>query len=240
MPEGSARKQEVEMAISYFDQVLSRGRDMIKEATLGKANALALSDSDAQRKESFELFTKLAASTDPSIVGPALMGLTDLNMNIKNYKAAVESASKFMNVRGGSTPRERLSMMLKLGEAYCASGDVQSGLQTYMNLYSQNRGNITFSAPACKAMMEQYWKRNAPATGDRMKGNYKQSDRWLAWNTGQSYVDQIKRAGIEAKMTPAERDLFNEVTLLLNQYAKDPKVQAEDKARKAFQAQLTK
>ena len=109
-----------------------------------------------------------------------------------------------------------------------------------MNLYSQNRGNITFSAPACKAMMEQYWKRNNPTSGDRLKGTFKQSDHWLAWNTGQNYVEQIRRSGIEAKMTPGERDKFNEVKLLLDQYAKDPKVQAEDKERKAFQAQLSK
>ena len=236
----SLRQQEAEVALTYFNQVLERNRDMVREAMLGKANALALSESDAQRKEAYEIYGKLVSATDPSVVGPALMGLTDLNLSTKNYKAAVESASKFMNVRGGSTPRERLEMMLKLGEAYCESGDVQSGLQTYMNLYSQNRGNITFSAPACKAMMEQYWKRNNPTSGDRLKGTFKQSDHWLAWNTGQNYVEQIRRSGIEAKMTPGERDKFNEVKLLLDQYAKDPKVQAEDKERKAFQAQLSK
>ena len=240
LPSGKDRDQEVSMALSYFEQVLTRKRDMVREATLGKANALSLSGEEAKLKEAYTLYSQLTSATDPSIVGPALIGLTDLNMSTKNYKAAVGSASKFINMRNGGTPRERMAMMMKLGEAYCESGDVTSGLQTYMNLYGQNRGNITFSAPACKAMMEQYWKRNNPSTGDRLKNNFKQSDRWLAWNTGQNYVDQIRRSGIEAKMTPAERDLFNEVTVLLAQYAKDPKVQQEDRDRKNFQAQIRK
>ena len=238
--QGNDRKQEAEMAIAYFNQVLERGRDMVREATLGKAHALSLSEDAAHRKEAYELYSKMASATDPAIVGPALMGLTDLNLSTKNYKAAVESASKFMNVRGGGTQRDRLTMMMKLAEAYCESGEVQKGLQTYMNLYVQNRGNISFSAPACKAMMEQYWKRNNPATGDRLKGNFKPSDRWLAWNTGQSYVTQIRKAGIDAKMTPGERDLFNEVTILLDQYSKDRAVQEEDRANATYRSQIGK
>ena len=241
LPAGSNdRKEEVNMALSYFNQVIERHRDMVKEASLGKANALALSDDDGKRKEAFDLYTQLASGTDPAVVGPALIGLTDLNMSTRNFKAAVDSAGKFVDMRGVGTGKERLSMMLKLGEAFCESGDVQKGLQTYMNLYAQNRGNITFSAPACKAIMEQLWKRNTPTSGDRLKGDFKQSDRWRAWNTGQDYVTQVKKAGIEAKMTPAERDLFNEVTILLDQYAKDPKVQQEEKEKNAFQAQLKK
>lgn len=241
LPAGSGdRRDEANMALTYFEQALTRKGDMQREASLGKANALSLLDSDAQHKEAYELYTQLASSTDPDIVGPALVGLTDLNLSTKNYKAAVESASRFVNMRGVGTQSMRLGMMLKLGEAYCESGDVQKGLQTYMNLYVQNRGNISFSAPACKAMMEQYWKRNNPATGDRLQGNFKHSDRWIAWNTGQDYVRQIRAAKIDTKMTPSERDLFNEVTVLLDQYAKDRAVQEESRADATFRSQIGK
>lgn len=234
------RNREVEQALAYFNKVLERGKDYVKEATLGKANALALSDDAAQQKEAYSLYSKLATSTDPAVAADALVGLTNLNMSTGNYKAAVESADRFMNIRGGSSPRARMDMQLKLGEAYCASGDVLKGLQTYMNLYVQNRGNITYSAPAVKAMMQQLWKRNNPSTGDRMKGDFKASDRWSAWNTGQNYVNQLRRAGIDKKMTPGERDLFNEVVLLADEYGKDPAVQREEKAKNDFQSQLTK
>ena len=241
LPAGSNdRKQEVEMALAYFEQVLSRNKDMQMEATLGKANALALSGDEANNKEAYALYTKLTAGSDPAVVGPALRGLTDLNMSMRNYKGAVESANRYVNLRGAGTASERLQMQMKLAEAFCESGEVEKGLQTYVNIYAQNRGNITFSAPACKAMMEQLWKRNTPTTGDRIKGGFKQSDRWRAWNTGQDYVRQVRAAKLEEKMTPGERDLFNLVVILLDEYSKDAKVQQEEKERLQFQSRIRK
>ena len=241
LPVGSnERKQEVEMALGYFDQVLTRGGDMQMEATLGKANALALSGDESKNKEAYTLYTKLTAGTDPAVVGPALRGLTELNMSMRNYKGAVETADRYVNMRGAGTAAERLSMQMMLGAAFCESGDVEKGLQTYLNVYAQNRGNITFSAPACKAIMQQLWKRNTPTSGDRIKGGFKQSDHWRAWNTGQDYVRQIRAAKIEEKMTPGERDLFNEVVILLDEYSKDAKVQQEEKERLQFQSRIRK
>ena len=241
LPAGSNdRQQEVQMALSYFEQVLGRNRDYLQEATLGKANALALSGQEASNKEAYNLYTKLVAGSDPAVVGPALRGLTDLNMSMRNFKGAVESAGRYVDMRGAGTNSERLQMQMKLAEAFCESGEVDKGLQTYVNVYSQNRGNITFSAPACKAMMQQLWKRDNPTTGDRIKGGFKQSDRWRAWNTGQDYVRQIRAAKIDEKMTPAERDLFNEVVILLDEYAKDAKVQQEEKERVEFQSRIRK
>ena len=241
LPAGSKeRKEEANMALTYFDHVLaSGGRDMQSEAKLGRANALTLSDSDAHHKEAFTLYTGLAADSSPEVVATALIGLTDLNMSTKNYKAAAETANKFISMRIG-TSGQRNAMLLKLGEAYCESGDVQKGLQTYMNLYNQNRGQISYSAPACKAMMEQYWKRNTPASGDRLKGTFKASDRWMAWNTGNSYVKSIERSGIVPKMTPSERDLFNEVLVLVDRYSKDRAVQEESRENANFNSKLGK
>lgn len=239
-PGSPERKQEVEVALTYFSKVLERAKDYQNEANLGKAQALSLSDDPAAQQQALTLFSKLASAQDPAVVGPALIGLTDLNMNTGNYKGAVESAGKFMNVRGGGTPRERLEMMLKLAEAFCASGEVQKGIQTYVNLYSQNRGNISFSAPAVKGIMTQLWKRNTPASGDRLQNTFKQSDHWRAWNTGRDYVNQIRRAGIDKKMSPSERDLFNEVVLLVEEYAKDGAVQREEKEKNDFQSKLGK
>lgn len=240
-PDSPERAQEIKMALTYFEQVLSRNTDYQNEAVLGKANALALSANTSEQQQAFTLYTKLANGSDPAIVAPALIGLTDLNISTGNYRGAVDSASKFMDIRGGSVPQKaRLEMMLKLGKAFCESGDVLKGLQTYMNLYAQNRGNISFSAPAVKAMMEQLWKRNTPTSGDRLKGDFKQSDRWRAWHTGLDYVTQIRRSGIDKKMTPGERDLFNEVTILVDEYGKDSAVQREEKEKNDFQSKIKK
>lgn len=230
----SSKTAEIDQAVSYYDAVLNRKADMVAEATLGKANALAFSKDDAKRKVASEMYDKVSASQDPAIYGPALLGLAQLHMRAGNPSAAVTAASKFIEDRGLRSHPERLRVMLLLGEAYRKSGDDKNALLTYMNLYGQNRGNILYSAPACKAMMEILWSRNTPAQGDRMKGTFKASDRWTAWNTGQNYVTLIKNSGIDKKMTGDERDEFNKVVADVTKYASDGAVQQEDKANKDF------
>ena len=209
------------------------------EAQLGKANALAFSKDAAKQKEAAELYTQIANSPSASVSAPALMGLTKLHLRSGNAAAAVETANKYVTVNRAKS-NDRLDMLMMLGEAYAKSGKVKEALQTYMNLYNQNKGNISYSAPACEAIMKLFWERNAPSSGDRMKGNFKASDRWNAWNTGQQYVTLIKRSNLLDKITPAERDAYNAVENLLNTYKADAAVQREDKANRDFQSQLKK
>ncbi len=238
-PKPSERKDEINLATTYYDKVLERKGDMQGEAQLGKANALAFSGDADKQKEAAELYTQIANSPSAAVSAPALMGLTKLHLRSGNAAAAVETASKYVAVNRTKN-NDRLDMLLMLGEAYAKSGKVKEALQTYMNLYNQNKGNISYSAPACKAIMELFWERNAPASGDRLKGNFKASDRWNAWNTGQQYVTLIKRSNLLDKITPAERDAYNAVENLLNKYKADADVQKEDKANRDFQSQLKK
>ena len=236
----SAKQDEINLAVAYYDKVLERNKeaDLVSASVLGKANALAFSKDSAQQKTAEELYNKVVASNDPTVVGPALVGLTKMYMRTGDYASAVKSASAYIQNRGDK--RDKLAVMIMLGEAYAKSGDDKNALLTYMNIYNQNKGQILYSAPACKAMMEIMWKRNNPATGDRLKGNFKASDRWTAWTTGQKYVDLVVKGGIEAKLTPAERDEFNKVKADLAGYASDAAVQKEDKEGKDFQRKLQK
>lgn len=236
----STKQTEIDTAVSYYDAVINRNKDaeLVAASNLGKANALAFSKDAAKQAQAIELYNKVAATNDPTNSGPALAGLTKLYMRSGDYAKAVESATKYINNR--ANVRERLAVLILLGEAYDKAGDAKNALLTYMNIYNQNKGNIQYSAPACKAIMEVLWKRNTPESGDRLKGDYKHSDHWTAWDTGQKYVDLIKRSGIDAKMQPAERDEFNKVLTAVDQYAADAAVQKEDKASKDFQRRLQK
>lgn len=228
------RNEEANTALAYFEQAISRGGEYAAQAKLGKASALGLTDDSAKKAESAQLFEELASSQDQEIAGPALFGITKLHMATGNYAEAVKSARRFdeSGIRAG-----RKDMQMLYGEALAKSGDHENALVSYTNLY-QDMGNITYSAPACKALMEIYWTRNNPSTGDRTNGTFKPSDRWRAWNTAQVYVKRIRESKLETKMTPDDRDKFNEVVTLLNQYASDAAVQREDKENKAFQAQI--
>lgn len=238
IPDAAARNADLAEAVVYFDTVLGRQTDNISEAKLGKANALSLMEDKAKQQEAVALYKELANAVDPAILGPALFGLTKVYMAMGDYASAVATASKFTANR--SLNANRQEMYLLQGQAYAKSGNVEDALLTYTNLYNQNRGQIAFSAPACKAMMELYWDRNKPATGDRLKGNFKSSDRWRAWSIGQDYVNQIRKSGIEQQMKPDDRDKYNEVVKLVSQYSTDPAVQKEDKAKKNFEAKIGK
>lgn len=238
LPDQAARDTDLAEALAYFDTALARHTDNINEAKLGKANALAAMSGKDKQQEAVQLYVELSGVADPDVQGPALFGLTKAYTAMGNYGEAVKTANQFTQNRGLKAHRQEVYLLQ--GQAYAKSGNIEDALLTYTNLYNQNRGAIAYSAPACKAMMELYWERNKPASGDRMKGDFKSSDRWRAWSVGQDYVNQIRKSGIEQKMTPDDRDKYNEVVTLVSQYGSDAAVQKEDKAKKSFEARISK
>lgn len=235
-PDPSSRVEELKEAIAYYDAVIERKQDMVADAELGKANAQAYSKDAAQQKSSAELYAKVAASSDPKVAGPALLGVTRLHLRTGNAAAAIESSTKFLQNR--QNQQGRLDMILMQGEAYVLANDTKNALLAYMNLFNQYKGNVGYSARACIAIMDIFWKRNNPEKGDMLQKSYTHSDRWTAWNTGYLYVQQIKKTGVEAKLTPEDRDEFNKVVSAVHNYGTDAAVLKEDKAHKELKRNL--
>ncbi len=235
-PDPSSRTEELGQAEAYYGAVIERQKDLVADAELGMANALAYSKDAARQKKAAELYTKVSGNPDPAVGGPALVGLTKLHLRTGNAAAAVETTTKYM--RNRQNQRDRLEMMLMQGEAYTLANDPKNALLAYMNLFNQYKGKVQYSAKACLAIMDIFWKRNNPPQGDRLQKGFQNSDRWTAWNTGQLYVNLIRRSGVEQKLTPEERDEFNKVVSAVHNYGTDPAVMKEDKANKEFQRNL--
>ncbi len=235
-PDPSARTEELGQAEAYYGAVIERKKDLVADAELGLANALAYSKDAAKQKRAADLYTKVSANPDPAVGGPALVGLTKLHLRTGNATAAIDTTTKYM--RNRQNQRDRLEMMLMQGEAYTLANDPKNALLAYMNLFNQYKGKVQYSAKACLAIMEIFWKRNNPPQGDRLQKGFQNSDRWTAWNTGQLYVNLIRRSGVEQKLTPEERDEFNKVVSAVHNYGTDPAVMKEDKANKEFQRNL--
>ncbi len=228
----ASKAEELGQAEAYFNEVITRNKEQVEQARLGRANAMALTGNAAKQAEALKEYDALAQGKDRTVTGPALVGATKLYMNMGDANKAVEMASKFIADRGNTAGR--LDMLMLLGKAYDQAGDQKNALLTFMNLYNQNLGNVTYSAPACEAMTAIMWKRNAPTTGDRLKSNFKQSDRWQAWNTARDYVDKLRRSGFEEKMSRSDKDLFQKVVQAAARYGADAAVQKEEKERKDF------
>lgn len=226
----ASKDKERREAITYYDEAIKKHGQFNDEATFGKAKALGLSADDADLQKSIDILQKLLESPNGDVAQNAMVEMTRIYMKQKNYAKAVETASAYINNK--RNVRDRLPMLMLLGEAYAGSGDIKNALLTYMNLYNQNVGRIQYSAPACEAVMKLYWQRNNPKT-DKMA-----SDRWMAWNMGVKYLE-ITKAN-EAKFTPDERDKWSAVRALTAQYQSDPGVAAEQKARVERRAQIQK
>ncbi len=232
----ASKAEELAQAEAYFSEAIGRNKEQVEAARLGRANALALTGDATKQAEALKEYGELSQSRDRAVSGPALMGATKLYMAMGDAGKAVETASKFIADRGNQAGR--LDMLLLLGKAYDQAGNQKDALLTYMNLYNQNLGNVTYSAPACLAMTEIMWKRNDGTSGDRMKGTFKQSDRWQAWNTSRDYVDKLRRSGFEEKMSRSDKDLFQKVVQASARYGADAAVQREEKERKDFQMRV--
>lgn len=231
-PDPTSRVEELAQAEAYYTAVIERQKDLVGDAELGLANALAYSKDAAKQARSAELYTKVSGNPDPAVSGPALVGLTKLHLRTGDNAAAVQTTTKYL--RSKANQRDRMDMMLMQGEAYVKTNDPKNALLAYMNLFNQHKGKVKYSAQACMAIMDIFWKRNNPIQGDRLQKSFQNSDRWQAWNTGQLYVNLIRRSGVEAKLTPEERDEFNKVVSAVHNYGTDPAVMKEDKDNKAF------
>ncbi len=237
------RETERKEALNYYEKAITDPNpDQRTIATLGKANALAVSASDADREEAAELYSALVDLQDYDVLPEALAGLTKNYMATGDYAKAIATGEKFLKTRGSK--ETRLTMLMLMGEAYAKMNDSKNALITYGNVYNQNRGLISFSAPACVAMMDIMWARNNPKSGDHIEGTYKPSDRWTAWSTGQAYVTWIERkddkgVNIESKLTPTERDAFRLLRVAVDKYSADGAVQAEDKAKRDFERRVS-
>ncbi len=231
-PDPTARVEELAQAEAYYNAVIERQTDLVGDAELGLANALSFSKDSAKQAKAAELYTKVSANPDPAVSGPALVGLTKLHLRTGDSASAIQTTTKYL--RNKQNQRDRMDMMLMQGEAYVAANDTKNALLAYMNLFNQHKGKVLYSARACQAIMEIFWKRNNPVQGDRLQKGFQNSDRWTAWNTGVLYVELIRRSGVEAKLAAEERDEFNKVVSMVHNYGTDPAVMKEDKDNKAF------
>ncbi len=240
-PNPASRVEELTQATDYYGAVISRKKDMVDEAELGMANALALSKGDKTGKSALEekvkmtaeaLYQKVSNNPEPKLAGPALVGLSKLYLKSGNATAAIESTNKYL--RNRQNQRERLEVSLMQGEAYTMANDDKNALLSYMNLFMKNKGQVGCASKACLAIMNIFWKRNNPMKGDRLQKGFQNSDRWVAWNTGQQYVNQVRKFALDTKCTAEDKDEFNKLVSAVQNYGSDPAVMKEEKANKEF------
>ncbi|MDD6813047.1 MAG: tetratricopeptide repeat protein [Akkermansia muciniphila] len=235
MSDPSSMEHELNQAIAYYSKVIERKGEYLDNARVGKAQALAYRGKGNDKQDAIALYQEVSECGDPVIMAPALYGMAENYMATGNVKQAIACAEKFLNNR--QMTFKRLDMILLAGDAYLKDQNYNSALIQFMNVYNQNKGRFEYSIPACIKMMDTWAARNTPATGSRMKGDYKPSDAYQAWTTGKSFVELINRSvkagGDKFKLTGSQMKLLSDLEAKVKA-ANTPQVQQEEKQRVDF------
>lgn len=232
------REKERLQAIAYYEKVIAANSyDWNSSALVGRANALSVASDAAVRKQAIDFYKEIVKSGDSEIKPAALAGLTRLYMEMQNYESAIASAQEFLKNRGNK--QGRLDTLMLIAEAYAKLNRPNDALISYMNLYNQNRNELSYSIPATVAIMEVLWGRNKPAAGDRLQKNFEPSDRWLSWRRGEEFIAWVERYDVESKMSSTERDIYRSLKVRVKSYGADTSVQLEEKGKLDFDRKIS-
>lgn len=148
-----------------------------------------------------------------------------------DHAAAAAAAKDYLNDAGFRNVRKLPEVALWYAQALDRGGNLPDALVAYVKVWSSYMGQVSISAPAIKRWMEICWERNLPG---RMSdaGHWVVSDRQGAYDAGARFIEATARPGFSDKMTPDERELWNEVKQLVDTYALEPKIRTlEDQRR---------
>jgi hypothetical protein len=137
-----------------------------------------------------------------------------------NEQAKIYMDRKTNNFNAYSGP---VSMLLAL--SYEKTSQISDAIFTYSSIcFGNMRGNILYSAPACKRYMELLWERDAAGVDG------KPGDRQGAYNGGYMYIDSTRR--IYDKMSQEEKEMWNEVEELVKEYEARPGIKSSAQQKK--------
>ena len=219
------RSEMAKRTYPYYDRALTTNDpDLLPLVCCGKARALTIVGGADNAKEASKLYDKvLASGADYEVINIARFGKADSLLANKEYDALIKLAKDYL--ADDSTSFDCVMMCEKLAFAYEGKGEIQQVIDVYYNLYRDNLGIVSVSAPACRKMMEMLYARNSGEYKDNGNGTFKHSDRWTAWYRGKSYCDMLKN--VCYRMEPSDRMLYDEVRALVARYQSDFTVSEE-------------
>lgn len=214
------------VSIPYFDEILSRKKGLVKEATYGKAIALGRSKDAAKIDEAIKMMTE-ALTTEGKKKNPDTKSMEEAQYYLVlfhkdkgDYNKVIEQADVYLNNK--AYRKNVTEMRFTQAEANDKIGKLDEALQGFMGIVNSNKGQIRWSAPALEQAMTVLWNRNKPKEGTKI------SDRYLAVKQGENYLKLTKPNF--TRMSLPERDAWRKVEELVKRYSADAGVVAEAKA----------
>ncbi|MEG2970358.1 MAG: tetratricopeptide repeat protein [Akkermansia sp.] len=214
------------MALPYFEEIIKRNNEYLKEARFGKAIALGRSKDAAKIDEAIKIMSAELAderakkNPDSKAMEEAQYYLILFQKDKGDYAQVVEQSKVYMENK--AFKKHIVEAQYNLGLAYDKLNKLDQSLASFMSIANANKGQIRWSAPAVEQIMLVLWKRNRPQDGR------KPSDRYFASTYGENYLGLTK--SLFTRMSISEREQWRKVEALVKKYSADAGVIAEAKA----------
>lgn len=214
-------------ALDYYTEALSRKDGGYKfEAMFGRADILgrskAAADLDTGIKDLTEIFENAEKKSQKE---RALHRKIELLAAKEDWSKVNEQAKIYMDRKTNNFNAYSGPVSMLLAMSYEKTSQISDAIFTYSSIcFGNMRGNISFSAPACKRYMELLWERDAAGVDG------KPGDRQGAYNGGYMYIDSTRR--IYDKMSQEEKEMWNEVEELVKEYEARPGIKSSAQQKK--------
>lgn len=208
-------------ALDYYTEALNRKDGGYKfEAMFGRADILGRSKSAADLDTGIKDLTEVFENSDKKPQKEkALYRKIELLAAKEDWAKVNEQSKIYMDRKTNNFSTYSGAVNMLLAQSYEKTNQINDAIFSYSSISFGNlRGNIKFSAPACKRWMEMLWERDAPGVDG------KPGDRQGAYNGGYSYVDSTRR--IYEKMTQEEKEMWNSIEELVKEYEARPGIKS--------------
>lgn len=217
-------------ALDYYTEALNRKDGGYKfEAMFGRADILGrtktVADLDVAIKDLTEIYEK---SDKKNQKEKALYRKVELLAAKEDWNKVNEFAKIYMDKKVNVFSTFTGPVSLLLAQSYEKTGKINDAIFWYSSVALGNqRGAISYSAPACKRYMELLWERDSAGVDG------KPGDKQGAYNAGYGYVDSTRR--ILEKMSPAEKELWTAVETLVKEYEASPGIKSMAQQKKELE-----
>ena len=216
-------------ALAYYDEALSRQDQSYRfPALLGRADVYGRSALPADIDKGIEDFIRVYTDSQEKAEKEfSLYRIIELHMAKKDYAKAAEQAAIYLDREKSGFSKFSPQIGLLLAKSYEERNQLDDALAMYLKVWSAHMGNIQISAPAMLSWMKLLWDRNKPAANPADPANA--ADRQGAYNGGANFIQLTSR--FKDKMTEGDRELWQEVEKLVQQYEADPNVKSLEELR---------
>jgi hypothetical protein len=217
-------------ALDYYTEALNRKDGGFKfEAMFGRADILGRSKSPEDLDTGIKDLTEIFENADKKNQKErALFRKIELLAAKGDWSKVNEQAKIYLDRKTNNFNVYSGAVNMLLAQSYEKSNQINDAIFSYSQIcFGNMRGNIQYSAAACKRWMELLWERDASGVDG------KPGDRQGAYNGGYNYVDSTRR--IYDKMTQEEKEMWNEIEDLVKEYEARPGIKSQAQQKKELE-----